>query len=290
MARTPAAGNFRRRLTSLAQEPPIRLVVRALVRALPTSVRTKAEWDATVRPHYLFGILFAADEARREGIDAICVAEFGVAAGDGLVILERHAAAVEEETGVHISVYGFDRGVGLPELCGDHRDHPDCWRPSDFPMDEAALRARLSPRTQLVLGDVRETVPDFVRQVQSVPLGFAAFDLDLYSSTTAALGVLSSAGRKVLRRTMLYFDDIESPLGFTHRFAGELLAIDEFNASTKTVKIDRYRGLTGGRPFAEEPYLGQLYVAHDLEAISSVRLDRPAADMTAWRETAAQRP
>jgi hypothetical protein len=28
-----------------------------------------------------------------------------------------------------------------------------------------------------------------------------------------------------------------------HRFAGELLAIEEFNARSKDVKIDRWRGL-----------------------------------------------
>lgn len=267
----------------------MRLFVRAMVKALPTSVRTKVDWDAALRPHYLFGVLFAADEARREGIGSICVAEFGVAAGEGLLVLERHAAAVEKETGVSISVYGFDSGTGLPELSGDHRDHPDFWRSSDFPMDEPALRARLSQRTHLVLGDVRETVPDFVERAQRVPLGFAAFDLDLYSSTTTALGVLNSPARRVLRRVMLYFDDIASPLGYTHRFAGELLAIDEFNESSETIKIDRFRGLTGHRAFSEEPYLDQLYVAHDLEAISSARLDRPAADMTTWREDAAPR-
>ena len=75
----------------------------------------------------------------KEGIPAISAIEFGVAGGSGLLALEREAAAVEAELGVAIKVYGFDNGpAGLPEFIGDHRDHPDKWRPGDFPLDEAS--------------------------------------------------------------------------------------------------------------------------------------------------------
>jgi hypothetical protein len=109
-------------------------------------------------------------------------------------------------------------------------------------------------------------------------------DLDLYSSTTLALRILTLPGRKLLRRTFLYFDDIDQV--FTHRFAGELLAIDEFNAANATIKIDRLRGLDNmNRPFPEKAYLRRMFVAHDLEAIARHRPARDRQPLTthAWK-------
>src|SRR4029077_1295798 len=108
----------------------------------------------------------AADEAKREGIKGICAIEFGVAEGNGLLALQEYADKVERETNVEIAVYGFDTGRGLPELCGDYRDHPDCWRRGAYPMNYDLLQSKLQPRTQLVIGDVRETAPQFVNQLQ----------------------------------------------------------------------------------------------------------------------------
>src|SRR4051812_38422617 len=82
----------------ISKEPPFRLPARYLVALLPFSIRTKALFDALGRPQYLYGVLQAADEALREGVDRISVLEFGVAAGNGLVALQSAAEAVESET------------------------------------------------------------------------------------------------------------------------------------------------------------------------------------------------
>jgi hypothetical protein len=258
------------RLVKLLKEPPLRLFARKVFSVLPVSASTRGLWDISPRPHYLSGVLLAAEQAREDGVAAISVVEFGVAGGNGLIALQTEAEAVERETGVQIRVFGFDNGPGgLPELIGDHRDHPDAWQPGDYPMDEAKLRARLAPRTTLILGNVRETVPAFVRDGSAPPIGFIAVDLDLYSSTTLALRILTLPGRKLLRRTFIYFDDVDQV--FNHRFAGELLAIDEFNKASEAIKIDRLRGFNIDRPFPEKPYLRMMYVAHDLEAIANHR-------------------
>jgi hypothetical protein len=257
----------------LAMEPPIRLLSRALLKRLPVSSSTRAVWDLSVRPAYLLGVLYAARRALRERVGEISVIEFGVAGGDGLLALEQEAASVEKELGVAIKVFGFDNGpAGLPTFIGDHRDHPDKWKPGDFPMDEALLRSKLGPRTTLVLGNVKETVPAFFDDPSVPPVGFVAFDLDLYSSTAAALPILSMPGRRTLDHVPLYFDDTEHSI--SHRFAGELLAIDEFNQVNDQVKIDRWRGLGSDRPFPEASYLRKMYMAHDLQAISSKDLHR----------------
>ena len=254
-------------------EPPFRLFIRALLKAVPASVSTRALWDISDRPQYLVGVLYAARRALRNGVGEIAVIEFGVAGGNGLLALEREAGAVEQEFGVAIKVYGFDNGpAGLPAFIGDHRDHPDKWRPGDFPMDEPLLRSKIGPRTSLVIGNVAETVPRFFDDPNVPPVGFIAFDLDLYSSTTHALRILSMPGRRILDHVPIYFDDTEHSV--SHRFAGELLAIDEFNRTNDHVKIDRWRGLKSDRPFPEASYLQKMYMAHDLEAISARALDR----------------
>lgn len=259
----------------LATEPPIRAFLRLGLMALPTSVRTKALWEIGPRPAYLLGVLSAADQAEREGVDRIVVIEFGVAGGNGLLALERWAREVGRATGIRIDVYGFDTGEGLPETCGDHRDHPDKWAPHDYPMDVEALRRRLDGRTQLIIGDLRDTIGAFAAQL-TCPIGFASVDVDLYSSTKAVLELFRGADRKMLRRTYLYFDDVADPkASFLHRFAGELLAIDEFNQASAEVKIDRWRGLRGGRIFPEADWIEKMYIAHDLTAISAARPERP---------------
>jgi hypothetical protein len=260
-------------LKRLAMEPPMRLFVRAAMKRLPVGISTRALWDLSDRPAYLAGVHYAARRAVREGIEAISVIEFGVAGGDGLLALEREAGAVERALGVAIRVYGFDNGpAGLPPFIGDHRDHPDKWKPGDFPMDVPRLRSRLGPRTSLVLGDVAETVPGFFDDPDIPPVGFIAFDLDLYSATAQALRILALPGRRILDRVPLYFDDVEHSI--SHRFAGELLAIDEFNRDGEDVKIDRWRGLGSDRPFPEAGWLRKMYMAHDLRAISARALDR----------------
>jgi hypothetical protein len=263
-------------LARLGMEPPFRILVRALLKPLNISAKTRALWELSKRPAYLLGVHAAAKQALKQKVPEISVIEFGVAGGDGLVTLQSEAEAVERETGIRIKVYGFDAGPqGLPTFIGDYRDHPDAWQPGDFAMDESALRSRLTNRTTLILGNVRDTIPRFFKDFQPPPVGFVSFDLDLYSSTRAAFQIFCVPDKRMLWHVPLYFDDIE--FLFNHKFAGELLAIEEFNGESSQVKIDRWYGVRIGRPFPERPFLEKLYVAHDLEAISKVALKREAA-------------
>lgn len=264
-------------LVRLAMEPPLRQIVRTVLKLLPASVETRARWDLSRRPAYLLGVLTAALQARCQRLPEISVIEFGVAGGAGLLALQDEARAVEEETGIGIKVYGFDRGGGLPELIGDYRDHPNRWRAGDFPMDEAALRTQLTDRTTLVLGDVADTISGLFRELRAPTVGFIAIDLDLYSSTRDALRLFTAPGRRMLWHVPMYLDDIDSIC--THRFAGELLAIDEFNAHSSAVKIDRWYGVKYHRPFPERAFLEKLYVAHDLRALSKAVVERTTASL-----------
>lgn len=255
-------------MNRLLREPPFRLLAKGAARYLPCSLETKVRWEALSRPQYAAGVLFAAQQAHRLGLQAVAVIEFGVASGAGLLALQKYASIAAREFALEINVYGFDLAAGLPEST-DFRDHPDAWRPGDYPMgDVDALRSRLLPHAHLVLGDVASTVPEFVKR-QSCPVGFVSVDLDLYSSTRAALQIFTMADRKMLPHTPMYFDD--TLLAFNHRFAGELLAIDEFNIESSDVKIDIWRSLPAETAFPESPWLRAMYLAHDLSAAKSER-------------------
>ena len=259
------------RLSRLLEEPPFRLASYFFVKHFAKSIRVVERWGAVSRPHYLAGVLAAADQAVREGVKEISVFEFGVAGGNGLLALQACADAVERETGVKIQVFGFDTGAGLPDPCKDYRDHPDQWRAGDYRMDVQALQKRLMKRNSLVLGNVRDTVPVFAAEGHP-PVGFVSCDVDLYSSSRDVLQILSHPRQKKLQRVFLYFDDVD--FTFNHRFAGELLAIQEFNQSNDLIKIDRWRGIRKGRVFSEEPWLDSMFVAHDLAAINQTVLSR----------------
>lgn len=237
-------------LRRLAMEPPFRIVARALLPHLRPDIDTRSLWELSPRPHYLLGILQAARQARAQNLSRIAVMEFGVASGRGLLVMQDEAEAVERATGVTIDVYGFDMGAaGLPEFIGDYRDHPDAWRAGDFAMDEEKLRLLLKPRTSLILGNVSETVPAFFKTDTRAHIGFVAIDVDLYLLARDALGIFTAEGSRMLWNTPLYFDDIE--FAFNHRWAGELLAINEFNERNEGIKIDRWYGIRADRPFPE---------------------------------------
>jgi hypothetical protein len=189
-------------------------------------------------PNYLWGTLCAASLARSLGYERISVVEFGVAGGNGLLALEGFAKLAENLSGVVIDTYGFDTGTGLPKPV-DYRDLPQMWSEGHFAMDSEKLRDRLE-RARLILGPVASTIPDFVAS-KPAPIGFASFDMDLYSSTTEAFGIFDGLISMVLPRVVCYFDDI---IGFSHSdFTGERLAISEFNDHHELRKLSKIYGL-----------------------------------------------
>jgi hypothetical protein len=189
---------------------------------------------APLRPNYTWCLLHVASIARHLGYPAFSALEFGCAGGNGLVALETAAARVTAELGVEIEIHGFDSGVGLPRP-EDHRDAPYLMEEGHFPMDEAALRARLRSTT-LHLGLVADTVGAFAAAA-TAPVGFVAQDLDFYSSTRDAYRLYDAPSERFLPRIMSYYDDtLGYPWGASN---GERLATAEFNASHDTRVIDR---------------------------------------------------
>ena len=238
----PAAGLSRllRQLAHRLIDPmPLRVhLTRQIIELLQLgSYRERLVLDLVPRPHYGFCVYHAALLAAMLGHRRISVIEFGVAGGNGLVNLEEHGCEVERVTGVACEIYGFDTGRGLPPPT-DWRDLPYLWKEGFYDCDVERLRQRLST-AQLVLGDVAETVKDFVAR-NPAPIGAVMVDLDLYSSTAAALKMFQDPSVNCLPRVFFYLDDITGePLQAYNEYTGELLAIREFNEASPQRKFAR---------------------------------------------------
>ncbi|MDQ6775806.1 MAG: hypothetical protein M3071_06180 [Actinomycetota bacterium] len=234
-----------------------------LPRPATTDVTATFPWcleqGVQTRPEYLWGTLLAVRIARALRLPRVAVIEFGVAGGNGLLALEQAANAAAELSGVAVDVYGFDAGSGMPESL-DHRDAPWLIEPGWFAMDEQALRARLT-RAQLVLGPVAETVAEFAAG-DHAPIGFIAFDLDYYSATMEAFGLLEGAPDRLLPRVTAYFDDVFG-YGWTD-FTGERAAISDFNAAHERRKIAKINGMRYSLPPSQHPlaWHEQMYLIH----------------------------
>jgi hypothetical protein len=215
--------------------------------------------ELNTHPHYAWGSLHGISLAKALGLDRISVLEFGVAGGKGLIALEKIAMKLEQMYGVTIDVYGFDSGGGLPKA-RDYRDLPNLWSEGYYSMDPEKVQSYLR-KAQLIIGDVSDTVPKFVRSKPS-PVAFIAFDLDLYSSTTAALRIFEAAPSVLLPRIHCYFDDINAFTAGEHN--GERLAIHEFNQSHEMRKVSHTYGLRYfiPEPFAREMWVDMMFMAH----------------------------
>lgn len=252
------------RLQRLLEDPmPIRLLVLGYLdrRLNFLSYRTKLNYSAIDRPHYGHCLLQAALLAKKLGHSRFSAIEFGVAGGNGLVALESHAEHVRRETGVEVAIYGFDTGRGMPAPC-DYRDLPYLWQAGYFQMDPDKLKDRLT-RAKLVLGPVEETIMEFCRNEAPPPIGFIAFDLDYYSSTTAAFKVFEQEHTYLLPRVVCYVDDMVGDVDWAYNeFTGELLAIKEFNDAHDDMKLAPVQGLRFFGQRFPQLWHEQIFVAH----------------------------
>jgi hypothetical protein len=210
-------------------------------------------------PQYLYGLLSAARTAQAAGEKRFTAIEFGVAGGNGLVAMEKHAEMVEQKWDVSIDIVGFDNLVGLP-VRQDPRDCQFGLPEGAFAMDEAKLRSRLT-RAKLFLGDIAKTIDSFSSQ-DFAPIGFVSHDFDLYTSTRDSLVLFQLEPQRMLPRINMYFDDL---LGYPYStVTGEWAAINEFNAQSKERQIGQLYGVRHclGRHYRFAAWTDLLFMLH----------------------------
>jgi hypothetical protein len=244
----------------LAEPMHIRAI--SVLVALFGGLRSKIDFDLFERRPYAFGILSAADLASQKGIPKIAVIEFGVASGHGLMSMSRIANAVSKMTGIQLDVIGFDTGKGMPPAV-DYRDHPEVYFEGDFAPDNlSSLMASLPSNAKIVIGDVSETVPKFVRGYDGV-IGFVSVDVDYYSSAKHCLNIFTEDCNKYLPWSPVFFDDV---LNDSHNpWCGEKLAIAEFNTQHALRKIAPFNAIRNKRIMKSASWLPQMYCLHVLD-------------------------
>jgi hypothetical protein len=229
---------------------------------------------------------YAARLAKLLGLPRISVIEFGVAGGNGLVVIEQHARWIRRELDVEMEIYGFDTGEGLPEPL-DYPDLPFAWRAGFFKMDRPALEKRLQV-SRLVIGDVRDTSRVFFDRYDPAPIGCIFHDLDFYSSTRDSFAILEAPSERLLPRIYNYFDDIiGSDLGLQSDFVGQRLAIREFNERHAERKIANCYQFAHRK--TQKRWYQQIFAFHDFrhpqynEYIETAGLQLPLTTATSSR-------
>jgi hypothetical protein len=239
---------------------PIHLNLLSVFVALVGSYRAKIDFDLILRQHNAYGILRAAEEAKKLGLKSVSIIEFGVAAGAGLINMCKIAENVSLLTGIEFKIYGFDTGCGMPPPI-DYRDHPELYQEGDFPMNQEQLTNILPKNAELLIGKLSETIPKFLQNLScESPVGYIVIDVDYYSSTKEALALVTSDPEKYLPITFLYLDDVYSD--YHNDYAGELLAAKEFNDENKLRKIFPYKFLQTLRIFKNASWLERMYILH----------------------------
>ena len=114
------------------------------------------------------------------------------------------------------------------------------------------------------MGDVSETCKTFFDKYNAAPVGCIFNDLDYYSSTRDSFNIFNSDSSHLLPRIFMYFDDIIGDnTWLSSEFAGELLAIEEFNRNNSTKKIAVNRAMRAIYP--DQWSVNQIYIYHDFQ-------------------------
>ena len=243
---------------------PLHLNLASLFVAMFGSLRMRIFHDLCVRPQHAFGLLTAADEAIESGHKRVTVIEFGVADGAGLLNICALSRRIAKATGVQFFVVGFDGGSGMPPY-RDYRDHPEMYQTGWYRMqDPEALKRALPANASLRIGDVAETAARYMTEHdRDSPIGFISVDVDYYWSAAETLRCLTADPHHYLPRVAMYFDDVGHP--WHNPWCGELLAINEFNATNDFRKISPINFLRETRLFKRASWIGKMYFCHVLD-------------------------
>jgi len=251
-------------LKFLLKPYPLREIVKIYIRKFKIGTFEQRARIGALKEKSPYGycVYHGAQTAKKLGLKRISVIEFGVAGGNGLVALEKHARVVEKLLSMKIDVYGFDLGDGLPTPI-DYRDLPHFWKPGFYKMDVKQLKKRLGD-AKLIFGDVGKTVETFFNDYNPSPVAAVMFDLDYYSATLAALKIFNNSDKFNLPRVFCYFDDIiGNETSLVSEYTGQRLAINEFNKNNEYKKFDVMHSLMVHE--ALESWYHKIRIFHDFK-------------------------
>lgn len=228
-------------------------------------LRNLYQYGALVRPQYYLGVRRAFQHAKRLNLNAFSVVEFGVAEGNGMLLLQNILMGLQKAPGYgvgRVKLIGYDTFEGLPEI-GSYRDGMSTWKTGDYPADLEKLRALMDPElVHLEAGLFSDAVPRTRALLESYPPLFIVVDCDLYQSTKSIFESLFPDLVPAL--SYWYFDDTN--LNSYSSRVGERLAIHEFNKEpgNEFEFVPDYQAL-------DEPLPGRFALQHLYNCINSLR-------------------
>tara|TARA_E500000178_G_scaffold320314_1_gene343329 strand:+ start:2719 stop:3567 length:849 start_codon:yes stop_codon:yes gene_type:complete len=215
------------------------------------------------RPHYESLIYEASKNAIKLGFKEINVIELGVAGGNGIRSILKYKRKIEKILDIKINIIGFDTGTGLPNS-DLKEDLPYFWKHGDYKNNNLKDLEKEGNHIKIYEGNISSTIDDYIIENKS-KIGLIFFDLDLYSSTKLFLDKIQELSEKklLLPRVFCYFDDLFIADYTLNDINGEPLAIEEFNAKYKKIKLGKtFDHITDFKfPLAK----GQIYTLHDFE-------------------------
>ena len=187
------------------------------------------------RPHYETMLYESCLEAKKLGYDEVSILELGVAAGNGIVSLEKYKKKYQKILDIKINIFGFDTGEGLPES-NDKRDLLFFYAKGQYKIDKDELSK--VTESKIYYGDINDTIHEFIK---SNPKNIICiiFDMDYYSSTKNFLNQMSKLENNLTPRVTCYFDDVFPDKHYVNEHNGVLLAIKEFNNESSDIKIGK---------------------------------------------------
>jgi len=210
------------------------------------SGQIKNNFRNETHPNYGIQLIYALWQAKLCGYKKITALEFGVAGGRGFTALNNYATQFADQFEIKVEVKGFDTGCGLPPL-KDYRDYPEIWSQGEY-------ASRLQD-DNIILGDVKDTLPEFIANWKDSKLGFVSLDLDLYHSTKDALQIFKMQSDNYLPSVMIHLDDANTQLTM-NPWCGAELAVNEFNQEHTLRKFEQKHRCWG---------MDNFYVLHVLD-------------------------
>jgi len=160
------------------------------------------------------------------------IMEFGVRWGFNLVLLQ-NLRGIYEPYNHNRKIIGFDTFSGFPRIHENDGNDPLIKENAlsvsknyiDYLNKIMACHENESPikhikRFDLVVGDVCQTVPEYLKTNPETVISFAYFDLDLYEPTIKTLEAIEPY---IYKGSILAFDQLNNS-----QFPGETIAIKEF--------------------------------------------------------------
>ena len=256
---------------------PLHLNIISIFIALFGTFRIKVAFDLVIRQHTAYCLLKCADNAKNKGVKTVTIVEFGVAAGAGLLNMAYIAKNVTKITGVNFQIIGMDTGQGMPPPI-DYRDHPDLYREGDFMMDIKALEDKLPDEVTLIIGDLKDTIPNLIDQLSpESPLGYVCLDVDYYSSSKIALTCLEGDAMNYLPVSYIYLDDLEDSAHNSN--CGELLAVKEINDNIFPRIVERHQFLRPYRIMKNAKWIDHIFTYHVVDHPSRSSIDNSVANI-----------